>query len=72
MSRMMDICSSADMLRRPQKKEEVTLKSSVKRKAAQKGRGPRKALQRLPTVKDSTTSLKADADMAWISATTCT
>ena len=70
MSIMIDICKRADMLRRPQKKEQVTLKSSVKRKAAQKGRGPRKALERLPPVKDSTISMNTDADMAWISATT--
>lgn len=61
---MIDICISADMLRRPQKKEMVTLRSSVKKNTAQNGRGPRITLQRLPDVRDRTTSLKADADMA--------
>ena len=70
MSMMMDICTRADMFRRPQQKEEVILKSSMKKKIGQKGKGPRNTLQRLPPVRESTISMKAEADMAWISATT--
>ena len=45
------------MFRRPQKKEEVTLKISMKKKTGQKGKGPRNALQRLPPARDSTISI---------------
>ena len=63
---MMAICRNTDTLQSPKKKVSVTLNNSVKTKAGQNDKGPRKALEMLPKDTDRTTIWMEAVWMAWI------
>ena len=64
---MMAIWRKAETLQSPKKKARVTLNISVKTKAGQNDKGPRKALEMLPRDTDITTIWIEAVWMAWIS-----